>query len=642
MMNASIDVLSLFEFPDAGVTDVRTVCAAGTRHVFTHDVAGRHVGALLDKDTASGARCLMLRVPGTGAPVTLFLADCVAIDAAAGGGWLLARAPGRDRGFWLPHAPALRWLDDHMRIRRDEAAPIAALALDGHTAQVTLEVPAGAVLDCVLWDLPHECARELSSLSPPEGQSLFLWGSHTVYRRPADLWRHLVHGHVYEDRYEWPLRRKTPSENDAHALSVCIDGLAKATGKALYRLLGRHLLISVLDRQGADGGFHHGEWTETREAHFRLHASAMHLMMDRLTNEDDPAVRTALARAMSFAARQRDRTALGDWFLHDELELSAAGMNAGPFKWIPSTACGKSPTNMLVLNTHLDTLVALIRYRELTGDRGYDALIDSARTAAETVLALRPMEWLYRILFRAFALVFLPTPQAAALSLPQRALKRLTWRYLLPWLPHLKARWPRLVMPGGYVDRDLSLRTWSHRYLTVNAMDLARIARRDPDRALYRTVLADALRFTTRSGIAGKWREKPADRYSLGFLVEAAYQMCTLDSAREWRTQLAEAALACCELDLGLSPSIFGHNREIDTIAGDYPCANDPRLRVIAIHGRNVDEVLVLNPSADPVTLDWTRAPLRALAWFNSDGAPVASDSPLPPRGWRLASMAAT
>lgn len=629
-MTVSIDLLPLFD-PGAAC-DARTHVAGLSRIAFT--LAGG--AGLLDVDEHFDARCLMLRMVGSGAAITLRLDDCVAIEAAAAGGWLLSRGPRSARCWWLPRAPVLRWLDEHSRVRREDTAPIAALGLDGRAGQITIDIPAGAVLDCVLWELPEALAAELATLTPPEGQGLFLWGSHTVYRRPADLWRHLVHGHVYEDRYEWPLRRKTPSENDAHALGTGLGGLAQATAKCIYPLLARHVLLAVLDRQDADGGYRHGEWTDTNESHFRLHASAMHLMMDALSVAPDPAVQAALTRAMGYATRQRDRTALGDWFLHDELELSAAGMDAGPFQWIPSTACGKSPTNMLVLNTHLDTLVALLRYRELTGDRQYDALIDSACAVAEAVLALRPMEWLYALLFKAFALVFLPTRRAAALPLPQRALKRIAWRYLLPWLPRLKARWPRLVMPGGYVDRDLALRTWSHRYLTVNAMDLARIARRQADVPLYRTVLADTLRFTADSGIAEKWREKPADRYSLAFLVEALYQMCTLDGDAPWRVHLAQAALACCELELGLSPSILGQNREIDARPHDVPCPADPRLRVIAIHGRDFDEIMILNPGLEPVIPVWTRAPAGALAWRDADGRAIAADAPIAPRSWHL------
>lgn len=628
-MAAQISLLPLFDTP---VGEARASCAGALRRAWRSGAAD----VLLDVDQAADARCLQLRLGDTTGSLTLILDDCVAVQAAGAGGWLLARRTASQRRFWLPRAPTVRRLDAHARICSDDPADVLALDLDGQRAGITLRIPDGSVVDLVLWDLPAPVADELLQLMPPEDQGLFLWGSHTVYRRPADVYRHLAHGHVYEDRYEWPLRRKTPSENDAHALSVCLGGLAAASGKQIYRVLRRQLLLAVLDRQDADGGFRHGEWTEFRESHFRLHASAMHLMMDALTeHRDDDAVRAALGRAMDFATRQHDQTALGAWFLHDELELSAAGMDAGPFKWIPSTVCGKSPTNMLVLNSHLDTLVALLRYRELCGDTRYDALADSARRAAHEVLALRPMEWLYAAMFRLFGLVFLPTRRAAALPLHLRALKRVAWRWLLPWLPRMKARWPRLVMPGGYVDRDLSLRTWSHRYLTVNAMDLARMARRAPDDPLYLAVLAEALRFTERSGIAEKWREKAADQYSIGFLVDALYQMCTLSPDWAWRTQLAAQVLVSQALDLGLTPSVLGQNREIAASAGDFPRVADPRLRTLLIRCADGDEVMVINTSAEPVVLTWDRA-TRALHWLDAQGTPVADEVALPAHGWRL------
>ena len=140
-------------------------------------------------------------------------------------------------------------------------------------------------------------------------------------------------------------------------------------------------------------------------------------------------------------------------------------------------ALGKSPQNMLVLNTQLDTLVALDRYGMLTGDAQYAPLVESGYRAARAVLALRPMEWLYRLVFSAIDLTLLPTGQAARLPLWQRLWKRIGWQVFVPRLPRLKTRFPRLVMPGGYIDRELSLQTWAYDYLAVNLMDLVRAAR---------------------------------------------------------------------------------------------------------------------------------------------------------------------
>jgi len=84
----------------------------------------------------------------------------------------------------------------------------------------------------------------------------------------------------------------------------------------------------------------------------------------------------------------------------------------------------------------------------------------------------------------------------------------------------------------------------------------------------------------------------------------------------------------------------------LDSEFGNIPgihcfCTSDIDLPVSAIRGRDVDEALVLNPRHDSVALDWARAPLHVLAWRNGDGAPITGNSPIPPRGWRLATMAA-
>ena len=190
------------------------------------------------------------------------------------------------------------------------------------------------------WRLPAELTRELTTLSPLELQRWFLWGSHTAYARPADVFLHLIHGWVYENRFAWPHKRKVCSENDAHALYVTLSGLALATGKRLYTVLRDQILLSVLARQGADGAFRHGEWTDSMESHFRLHCSGMHLMMDALDEKPDPEIRAHLARAAAFVARKHQSLREGVWFPHDELEESVESMKRAPFRWAESRRSG--------------------------------------------------------------------------------------------------------------------------------------------------------------------------------------------------------------------------------------------------------------------------------------------------------------
>lgn len=595
-------------------------------------VSGAGMDRILDEFPEQLTSCCMLRVTSPGR-VRLVAEQCRDLTLVAGGGWILRT---NDAHYWAPARPQLHTIEEQGRIRSASLATIVGIQQSSDRWCVVFEVTADSVMDFTLYRIPPELADELTFLGALEVQGLFLWGSHTVYSRPADLHRHLVHGLIYEDRYEWPKRWRICSENDAHALFVCCSGLYRATKKRIYEVLRAQILLSVLTRQDADGGFRHGTWTDELESHYRLHASAMHLFMDALEESPDPVIANALEAALSYAAGQVDETSLGKWFLHDELEKTQDGMNRGPFRWIPSRILEKSPSNMLVLNTHLDTLVALTRHMTLTGSEKYRELVESARHAALGVLALRPAERLYRVVFRLIDLTMLPTEKAAALPATIRALKRIAWMFVIPRLPALKTRMPRLVMPGGYVDRALSLENWGHRYLGINAMDLARIARQFPGNYEFLSIAADAVSYAFRSGVFEKWRENVDDRYALAFLAEALCHLCALDARHEWREKLSAVLFVLHDLALGFPPSALGANREFggNGRALPVPTRAEPNLRYVVVPSPNNPEMLVLNTEGCPVPIDFTEDGLDAYVWTDSSDNEAGLLTALPPKSW--------
>ena len=521
----------------------------------------------------NGGRCLDSLAPGV---ACLFLRHSVQASftlpaaygflACAAGGWLLLSDDSTQPTYWAPHPLTYRKLNADGHILQERPASITEVftAQDSTTLRVVQEEE-GWRLDGVLWrfDRSEESlVAELQALAPIETQGYFLLGSHTRYRQPSDLYRHLIFGWVYEDRYSWPHKRRICSENDAHALHLIFSGLQRATGKRTYGLLKAQLLLAVLSRQSEDGGYRHGEWTEHMESHYRLHCSAMHLMMDALSEVDDPVVRAALARGMAFIADKHDVTEVGAWFYHDELELTKSGMNCAPFKWLPGQALGKSPQNMLVLNTHLDTLIALDRYRQLTGDARFSALVESGVKSAHALLALRSAEWLYRLLFSAINLTLLPTAQAMRLPIWMRLWKRIGWQVFIPHLYQIKNRFPRLVMPGGYIDRHLGLGSWAFHYLTVNIMDLTRARRRFGGLG-FDDVLHEAARFTHKSGVRGRWKELKYERYALGFWAEALWHMCQeFPDHAEYQDWYKDACSDLEAMNMGLPPSQLRSNAE--------------------------------------------------------------------------------
>ncbi len=521
------------------------------------------------QDTFEGAGCIFLRV---GVAPTLRLHGNYELQRCAAGGWLLNCRDSVKPSYWLPTPATLRRLTAQGHILEERTAEWGDFDLGSSGVETSFAAIAeGWTLDIVIWRLDAPALiDELQTLAPIETQGYFLLGSHTCYGQPADLYRHLIYGCVYEDRYAWPHKRRICSENDAHSLHLIFSGLQHATTKHIYGLLKIQLLLSVLSRQSEDGGFRHGEWTDGMESHYRLHCSAMHLMMDALIETDDPVVRTALARGMHYISDKYDNTAIGAWFYHDELECSMTGMQRAPFKWWPGSALGKSPQNMLVLNTQLDTLVALDRYGSLTGDTQYAPLVESGYQAVYTLLALRPMEWMYRLVFSAVDLTLLPTEQAARLPLWQRLWKRIGWQVFVPRLPRLKTRYPRLVMPGGYVDRELSLQTWAYDYLAVNLMDLVRAAR-GMRRSALMPYIQGILDCCVRTGIARRWLEHRGRAYAIGFYAEALYLQTLREARPELDAMLADALILCVRQRSGLPPSLPGGNAEALTTSFAVP-----------------------------------------------------------------------
>ena len=588
------------------------------------------------RDAFEGADCLFLRAV---AATRLEVDGKYALQRCTAGGWLLHSQDLGIPGYWLPAPATLRRTSTQGHILEERTADWCDFKIDSTRVEIAFAAaPEGWSLDAVVWKFNNlTFIDELMKLAPIETQGYFILGSHTRYGQPADLYRHLINGCVYENRYAWPHKRRIFSENDAHALHMTLSGLQSASGKRIYGLLKTQLLLAVLSRQTEDGGYRHGEWTNAFESHYRLHCSAMHMMMDALAEKEDPVVRTALQRASMFLARQTDKLDAGVWFLHDELEHSSETLRAGPFRWLPSSALGKSQANNLVLNTHLDATVALDRYWEVTGDARHQPLVDQAVSATRAVLGLRPAEWLYGLLFRVIRLTFVPTSKATRLPLHQRALKRLAWKYLIPLLPHFKARWPRIVMPGGYIERELSLRIFAHEYLPINLMDLLRYRRRFPSESVD-DIIAAAFGLVRDCQMFERWPEIKGKEYALGFWAEALYQACLVYPDAAHRASLAQAVMALESRGFGLPPSLLGANSEAIAPRDQMPApvVEDACIRVVNLCRKGTIEVLLVNCSSEPARAMIVRNTPAGVTWTvgaDTDGA-VPSPQEIPVGGW--------
>ncbi|AFL75866.1 hypothetical protein [Thiocystis violascens] len=599
-----------------------------------------HVGEVVrDSDAAEALDILFLRVPLAPEQSIEFRFDGdYRVQALPAGGWLLHCESGSGSHYWIPVLPRAHTVDDQGHLLTENVSEILGLELTPERLQVQLRSLSGGLLDVVVVKIAPAQAGlldELSRFNSLETQRYFLYASHGIYRKPADLFHHLVHGRLYNGETAWPTGWRIHDELEAYALYLILSGLEQATGKILYGFLKRLVVMAIVDRQRDDGGWYHGEWTKGMECHVRLHCGGMHLLATALEERDDPVVKDKLRAATEFIARLVDQTDLGAWFLHDTLELSRETMNQGPFAWHASRALGKSATNMMVLNTHLDTVIAVDRYRRLTGDARFDELIASAQRATTAILAQRPFEPLYRWLYQLIDLTFLPVAQARSLPLPVRAVKRMTWKYLIPRMHYIRSWWPRLVMPNGYIDRALSLTGVSHAYQTVNLWDLVRYRRRFADPSLG-DVIDKALHYTQETPIGAFWVEDRKKGHALGFWADALWHLCMADPDPRYRCWLAEALLLSIDGGWGVPPAVLGANTEAVSPAARLACpaAADPRLVVVNLSMGEHREFLVVNPTRVAIALTWEEAVGSSLQWSASDGTKARESMQVPPRGW--------
>lgn len=591
---------------------------------------------ILDKyPDIDGASCCFVRLsPDQELSSRFIVHGGYQLLSCASGGWILKAIEATAPSYWIPQAPVLRTFDSFGRMLSEETVPIAGFKTSANELEIEIKISANKHLDMALWCFQPSKSNILEDLEKPlvlEKQSVFFWTSETIYQAPADLFLYLVHGYVYTNRFIFPRKWKICSELDAYGLYVTFNGLESATEKVLYNLFKRQVLFSVIARQAEDGGWYHGEWTKFMESHYRFHNGAMLMLEAALKERQDEVVTRALERAAHFISRKTDNTDLGLWFLHDSLEDSEEMMQemcrVNGSNWIQKPVLGKATTNKLILNTHLDTLISLEYYRDVTGDKQYENIVNSALDATRGVLALRPAEFLYRIIYRAIDLTILPKPEAEQLPFVLRAIKRLTWKYLTPNLFRIKNIYPRLVMPSGFIERHLGMGHYDISYHPINVLDLARLWRCFPDEDLDK-ILDNAVKVVANSNIMEYWAEYKPRNKSLAEMVDALYHLCTLKKDFSYRQLLAKGILIIEEWKIGLPPSFLGGDPEAIKISQRIPCPSptDSRLRIVNLCYADKVEIIVINATSSSLGLEWEENKIELLSWCNENGEVIKND----------------
>lgn len=298
----------------------KTALKAGLRfHRVSYESPEQNVKILTDY-FGDDALCEFIRQGAKGGEYFLLIVPAeYDLLMTKGAGWLLrSRSPDKPH-YWLPLQPVARNYDKLDRIVSEATLQIAKIDIASNESYALFRIPEGYdYIESVVWTFPwnSDLFEGLHSLSGWELQSIFLWGSHTEYSGPRDLYNHVIHGVLYENRWSAPKYKwKAFAEVDAFSLFIALNGMNRTTGKQIYEHMKTQVVFSVIFHQDSDGAWRQGLLTDVPEEHYRYQCSAIHMLSADYEQTNDMVVLSALRKAVPCAATCRGPPVdgSGDW-----------------------------------------------------------------------------------------------------------------------------------------------------------------------------------------------------------------------------------------------------------------------------------------------------------------------------------------
>jgi hypothetical protein len=363
---------------------------------------------------------------------------------------------------------------------------------------------------------------ELLSLRPIEKRKT-IKSSWFAYEDPSDVWDYMINGNFFNSKYR-PQRKGFESQNMAFTLYHYLDFLFGDTRKEIYRLLREVIAYSVMLSLTKEDCWRHGVWTDLKEVHTIHQVVGIHVFLTHYEKTGRSVFLQKAKDAMDYLIAMADKLSdNGLWFLHDELELNDKDVRLFYKDIVLSNAFGKSLSNTLCINTHLATLIALQRLDRIDPSdkyrdyycRGYDSL--------KKVMLAQPCGLLYSILYRLSD--FLGKLDKERTNVVVKKINKVYGLVLRGHiLPVLKKWFPRIVMPNGFLERDLSYSVLSENYHILNIKEMLMLYCHERDKWLE-TIITKSINYTIDSGYVRSFAEKDlrASKFLEVILMYAAF-----------------------------------------------------------------------------------------------------------------------
>lgn len=397
--------------------------------------------------------------------------------------------------IWLPASPQIFSFDRHQRIAMPyESRFFYQWELTPHVQLNVLErgrIGDAAFMPYIVLEDPYgDFFDELKSLKEVE-RRLYRKSEEFFIKTPLEVWSYLINGSVYDLRSHKGVDKRFKCQQCAYTLWSYFGFLQKETGKRIYSIMQDEIAYSVLMDMSEEGEWGHGYYmSDEIETHTRFHLDGIHLLISQYEKTGDQIWLEASERGMKFVTGNLmevlDDNSL--WFLHDTLERES-NYRYSRFK---STLFGKKTGNCLCINTHVQALTVLYRLCQIFPDKKiYSEMFDNGVRALRRVLDYQPGETIYGLLM----LMLMKYKTRRKAQSIRGKLRNAIIGFITPrifWT--LRRQLPRIVFPGGFINRDLTVSFFSDIYLIVNLKDLLTLYQQQPSIWL-RTYIVDGFTF---------------------------------------------------------------------------------------------------------------------------------------------------
>lgn len=412
---------------------------------------------------------MYLRISGSDQPSVVRLSTGCSIERTAStASGLIVQLLCADKRclLWFPAAPVWSQLDKQSRIRPLPEEHYFWNLNDGVELGLPVIQQSQDVLVPLLVTVADvEAAFDaLTKLSECESR-LYLKSEWFSAKHPGDLWRYLINGSIYDPRSCPPVEKRFKCQQCGYAWWTYFDYIHDQTKKKLWRVLRDEIALCAAEDMEKTGAWRNGFWSDSMEIHSRFQLDGLHLLISQYERTGSRRWLDAAGRGMAFVEEHLAET-LDDgslWFLHDDVHVSKRHK-------IRSRAFGKSEGNSLCLNTHVQALTVIHRLSSHSDNEShpYEEMFEGGITALERIMGHQPAEVLYRY----FVPRILKMGRDTGKSTVTMIKRRLERRVLLKSYWRVRARYPRLVQPNGFIERDLTVEVGSHRYHVTNLKDL--------------------------------------------------------------------------------------------------------------------------------------------------------------------------